>query len=113
MTGAPEIQIGAFGLILVNDLAAAAGAASIPGPYTDRGDDGWFTYVPIAQGNYVTGTPDQFDSNTYVQYQFDSSAKRILDEGRQVAIMVENRSASFGFNIQWGFRLLSQVRGTR
>ncbi len=46
---APEEQVGAFGMIKVTDLAIAAGAASIPGPVTDIGDDGWFVHVPFAQ----------------------------------------------------------------
>ena len=37
-----EPQIGAWGLILVTDRAVAAGVASIPGPFTDAPDDGWF-----------------------------------------------------------------------
>ena len=46
--GASESQIGAMGLMVVNDLALAAGAASIPGPVTDRNDDGWFVWEPFA-----------------------------------------------------------------
>ncbi len=41
---ADEVQVGAFGCIVVTDLAAAAGAASIPGPFTDANDDGWFVW---------------------------------------------------------------------
>ena len=39
-----EFQQGAFGMMVVTDRAAAAGAASIPGPFTDGGDDGWFVH---------------------------------------------------------------------
>ncbi len=107
---ASEVQLGAFGLIMVNDLAVAAGAASIPGPVTDINDDGWFVYVPIVQRLNVgdsTGLQPEFG----VRYAFDSKAKRKTDEGFKIAIMVENATAA-GFIISIGFRLLSMVRGT-
>ena len=105
-----EVQLGAFGMIIVNDLAAAAGAASIPGSITDRADDGWFVYVPIVQRLNVgdsTGLQPDFG----VQYHFDSKAKRKVDEGFQVVMMVENATAA-GFAVSLMFRLLSMVRGT-
>ncbi len=48
-TAGSELQIGAFGMIVVTDTAAAAGAASIPSPATDADDDGWFVWLPFAQ----------------------------------------------------------------
>ena len=110
-TSATELQIGALGLIVVNDLAVAAGAASIPGPITDRGDDGWFLYVPIVQG-FQFATAVGFDARNMTQYMFDSKAKRKVQDGFQIAIMVENASSADGFNIASVFRLLSQVTGT-
>ena len=44
-----ENQIGSVGLIVVSDVAAAAGAASIPGPSTNGDDDGWFCHQNFAQ----------------------------------------------------------------
>ncbi len=108
---ASESQVGAFGMIIVTDLAAAAGAASIPGPITDAADDGWFVYVPIVQrfefASAVGSNPDQA-----TQYHFDSKAKRKFAEGQQVAVMCENDGASFGLSIAFVLRLLSQVTGT-
>ncbi len=110
--GADEVQIGAFGMIVVTDIAIAAGAASIPGPITNFGDDGWFVYVPIVQGveflSAVGVNPDAWH-----QYDFDSKAKRIVSEGQNLALMVENASSSFAFEVMAVFRTLSQVRGTR
>ena len=42
--GASELQIGALGICIVSDIAAAAGAASIPGPATNAAWGGWFVH---------------------------------------------------------------------
>ncbi len=106
-----EDQLGAFGLIVVTDLAAAAGVASIPGPVTDASDDGWFVYVPFAQEwNGATASGRAF---TTQWYPFDSKAKRVVENGSTIALVVENAHATEGLNIYIALRLLSQVRGTR
>ncbi len=93
--------------MVVTDLALAAGAASVPGPVTDIGDDGWFLYVPIVQSGRLT------DSQDGTQYPFDSKAKRIVETGSSLVAVVENAHASIAFDINLGFRMLSMVRGTR
>jgi len=108
---ASEIQVGAFGLILVSDAAVAVGITAIPGPITDSSDDGWFVYVPIVQSvEFISAVGVRPDWATC--YDFDSKAKRKIEEGRQLAIVVENAHASFGFEITFAFRLLSMVSGT-
>ncbi len=109
--GASESQIGAFGMIVVTDLAAAAGAASIPGPVTDGFDDGWLTYVPIAQEWDQASQVGR--QQAAVQYHFDSKAKRVVSTGSSIAFMVENAHATFAFDILINMRMLTQVRGTR
>ena len=108
-TAGSEQQVGAFGLIVVSDLAIAAGAASIPSPITDIQDDGWFAYVPFASQLLVASAVGW---NNSVQYHFDSKAKRRIEEGTQVAIMVENAHATHAFIVGNVFRMLSQVSGT-
>ncbi len=108
---ASEDQIGAFGAIVVNDLAVAAGAASIPGPITNLDDDGWFLYVPIVQ-KFENVTSAGFDPNMSVQYPFDSKAKRTTEEGFSIAFMVQNTHASNGFDVAFVIRILSMIRGT-
>ena len=98
-----ELQIGAFGLVVVNDLALAAGAASIPGPITNDDDDGWFVWVPFAR---ASSAADGFDSQSF---QFDSKAMRRVAEGFGLAVMVENAHASQGLRISVNFRLLSSL----
>ena len=107
-----ESQIGAFGMIVVSDTAAAAGVASIPGPVTDGGDDGWFVYQSFArqiQNASSVGVMPNFAE----WYPIDSKARRIVAEGQVIAMVVENASATHGFSIARALRLLSQVRGTR
>ncbi len=99
-----EEQLGAFGMVVVSDLALAAGAASIPGPVTDANDDGWFVWEPFVTRNVsLTGAiPGQI-------YQFDSKAARRVQEGFGIAIIVENASATFGFEIAIGLSSLAVI----
>jgi len=108
---AGEEQIGALGMIMVNDRAVTAGAASIPGPITDGTDDGWLLYVPFAQ-SFTFVTAAGFDSRGGTQFAFDSKAKRRLEEGKTFVIMVENAHATHGFFVSMVFRTLSVVSGT-
>ncbi len=105
---ATEEQIGAWGMILVTDLASAAGIASIPAPGTDAGDD-WFVHQSFAQRGQQGS-----DAQGAIWYPVDSKAKRMLDgTGIVVAIVVENLHSTHGFNIADMTRILTQVRGTR
>ncbi len=103
-----EDQIGAVGLIIVTDIAAAAGIASVPGPFTDGFDDGWFVHQLFAQESGRTVT-----SPAGFWYPIDSKAKRIFEgAGKTIAIVVENANASNGLTMVFQFRMLAQVRGT-
>ena len=102
---AQEYQGGAFGAIVVNDLAAAAGAASIPGPVTDANDDGWFVWRPFTQmvaENVTAGL------QTW-QYEFDSKAMRRVQEGFQIAFMIENASGTEGLQVAFALSLLTSL----
>ncbi len=83
-----EQQNGAFGMIVVTDLALAAGAASIPGPSTDASDDGWFVWFGINQvmGTTLGATPTHSFAAPYV---FESKAMRKIPDGFAVAVMYE------------------------
>ena len=103
-----EIQIGAWGMILITDLAAAAGIASIPSPATDAGDD-WFVHQSFAQSGMLA---DEGVVGRW--YPIDSKAKRMLDgTGIVVAVVAENLHATQGLAIADMSRVLTQVRGTR
>ena len=107
-SAALEQQIGAWGCIIVTDRAAAAGVASIPGPFTDMADDGWFVHQMFAQETERTNT-----APVMLIYEFDSKAKRILSTGQEIAVVAENPHVSTGLLITIEFRILTQLRGTR
>jgi len=100
-SAAVEEQIGAFGMMKVNDIALAAGAASIPGPVTDNSDDAWFVWVPFAQRGSLTLAP------LSMSYEFDSKAMRTVEEGFGLAVMVENAHAGHTLEFQMSMSLLS------
>jgi len=101
---------GAWGMCVVTDLAVAAGAASIPGPVTNASDDVWFVWEPLLLNVEFGTTAGVRPLDRY--FPFDSKAKRIVQEGRQIAVMVENSSATTAFSFSAAFRMLSMVRGT-
>ncbi len=105
-----EEQVGAFGMVVVTDLALAAGAASIPGPGTDASDDGWFVWVPFVQaseGNVGVADPPGLPVSQ--RYEFDSKAMRRVEEGFVIAIMVENVHATMGLRIQDAESILTSL----
>ncbi len=90
--GTSESQFGAVGFVVVNDLAIAAGAAAIPGPFSDQDDDGWYVWQPLL-ANFGAG------ENWAQIYEYDSKAMRRVEEGFSVAVMVENASATTGLDV--------------
>ena len=108
---ATEEQRGAFGLIVVSDAAVAVGITAIPGPITDVDDDGWFVYIPFSYLN-IQATSVGRNPDAAHRIEFDSKAKRVFQEGQQIAIVVENAHAAHGFDIAPMFRMLTMVRGT-
>ena len=102
---------GAFGIMLVTDIAAAAGVASIPGPATDASDDGWLVHE-FFNSRVEFGTNVGINFEAGQQYRFDSKGKRIFQPGQVVVAVAENLgSAALSFLVN--FRCLDMVRGTR
>ena len=91
-------------MVVVNDLALAAGAASIPGPFTDASDDGWFVHQ-FTGGNRPAATAAESTI-----WEFDSRAMRRVEEGFGIAVMYENASAgAVAIQVTTGFALLSSI----
>ena len=109
-TAASEQQTGAFGLCMATDQALAVGITALPDPISQVADDVWFVYVPITQTNRMASIAGQIVG---MKYDFDSKAKRVIHTGVGIAVVVANAHATEAFNILVGFRMLSQVRGTR
>ena len=106
-----EEQIGAVGMIIVSDTAAAAGVASIPGPITNADDDGWFLYTPFTFAIESISNVGVRPDITHM-IPFDSKAKRKSSSGKVIACVVENAHATDGFDFTLVLRLLAMVRGT-
>jgi len=106
-TGSVEEQVGAFGFIRVTDQAIAAGAASIPGPVSDGADDGWAVWVPFAQES-ASSTVGMTGMGS--AWEIDSKAQRIVREGQQLAVMIENAHATHGLEVLVALRALARFR---
>ncbi len=104
-----ERTIGAFGLCVVSGDAFAAGAASIPGPFTDDESDLWVVHQYV-YSSLVFGDATGFQLlNT--NFDIDSKGMRKITEEERLVVMVENGSATFGMNWWMGVRVL--VTGSR
>ena len=109
--GASEQQVGAFGLCMVTDVALAVGITALPSSVAEITDDFWFVHQTIVQRTeFITAAG--FHPNVSRNYSFDSKAKRKLEGGNVIVLVVEN-SGPHGFQMAFGLRMLSQVSGTR
>ena len=106
-----EDQLGAIGMHLITDTAFAIGITAIPDPVTDINDDGWFMYQAFGQRISIVSAVG-FDGNMGEFYPIDSSAKRVIEGGSRVAVVVANAHATHGFQVALSFRMLAMVRGT-
>ncbi len=106
-----ESVVGAIGAIVINDLAVAAGAASIPGPCTDNDDDGWFMWMPfqLLSAASSLGTAASFVAAGSVPFLFDSKAMRRVQEGFSMVFMIENAHPTFGLEFDFSVSLLSSL----
>ncbi len=106
-----ESQIGAVGLIPITEIALAAGVASIPGPVSDIGSDGWAFHQTFCQDwSFATAVGQTMGG---LSYSFDSRGKRVVSDQHALALVVENAHATQAFDFYIAMRILSQVRGTR
>ena len=101
---------GAFGMMVVTDLAAAAGVASLPGPATNAEDDGWIVHQYFMSKLHF-GTDVSLNYDAGQQVRFDSKAKRILSQDRTFVAVVENFTP-VAIEFAVSFRCLEMVRGT-
>jgi len=102
---ADQEAVGAIGFAIVSDQAEAAGAASIPGPWTDQDWDGWFLWQPWAF---------TFESITQAgvllfsrEWEIDSKAMRKFDSGNTIVVMAESEVAAV--RVATPFRMLFKL----
>ncbi len=103
-TAADELQLGAVGFGIVQDVARAAGAASIPGPTTDPAANVWVSYQGLAARGRV-GIVAGGEAG-FLNFEFDSKAMRKLTDDEALVIMVENSHATHGAEITMFARML-------
>ena len=94
---------GAFGAAVVSDEAFAAGAASIPRPFSDANFGGWFVWQSFARAvEFISGVG--FEANVNQIFQVDSKAMRKVKAGETIVLMAESQTGAF--NIAMHLRLL-------
>ena len=87
---------GAFGIGLITDEAAAAGAASVPGPIANEDWDGWLYHryfslaTAAAMGDTVSSADDIPNAvSAVLRLEVDSKAMRKFDTGNTMVAMLE------------------------
>ena len=101
--------IGVIGFGLVSDQAFTAGAASIPGLWTDPDWGGWFLWLPFQYryevttdvGRLVLGGPGQGGG------ELDSKAMRKVAPNETLVVMVESQAVAL--NVSINFRMLVKL----
>ena len=107
--GADLSIIGAFGIGIVSDQAFAAGAASIPGPWTDPDWGGWFVWQPFAYRYEFTTDVDRLVLGVQGAGagEIDSKAMRKVAPNETLVVMVESEAVAFSASIN--FRILVKL----
>ncbi len=104
---ATEDRLTAIGMAIVTDQALAAGIASVPTPMVDAASDAWFLWAASA-GHFVLGTAVGFLEAGGPAQQVDSKAMRKVEDGLDIATVIENGSSPFlgTFVIKGGRQLI-------
>jgi len=98
---------GALGFALVSDQAAAAGAVSIPGPWTDLDWGGWFLWVPWAgRVEFRSDTGIRF-FDSQINIPLDSKAMRKVAPNETLVVMAESQVGAANVNL--AFRMLVKL----
>jgi len=106
--GADEKQIGAFGMAIVSDQAAAIGVTAIPTPITDMGSDLWFVHQMMYNDFlFISGVGVQSPADR--TFEVDSKAMRKVDIGQDLVVVAEISGGSAGALFVTGGRMLVKV----
>ncbi len=107
---ADESPFGAFGMCVVSNDAFAAGAASVPGPYSDAESDLWFVHQ-FCRNDFLFGSNISFDGQAARQYEINSKAMRKLTDEETIPVVIENGNITNGATIRSALRVPSQLTG--
>ena len=98
--------IGAWGMGIVSAQAFVAGAASIPGPYTDVEWDGWFAHGFWGFRQTAAGTVGNLVVNSQFM-EIDNKAMRKINDTDVMVVMAESQADAARVSIQ--FRMLVKL----
>jgi hypothetical protein len=96
-------------MCVVSDDAFAAGAASIPGPFSDASSDLWLVHRYLYSST-VFGTGVGISHPTE-GVEIDSKAMRKMHDEVTLAFMVENGHPTAGADFWFGLRMLFSNTG--
>ncbi len=106
---ASESYMATFGMAVVSEQALAVGVTAVPNPVADRASDLWFLYETLAS-SLLRGDGTGFNDGAGTNRQFDSRAMRKVEDGQDVAAVVENDGSPFlGCNMAKVGRMLLKL----
>ena len=98
-SSADQNVVGAYGIGIVSDQAFAAGAASMPGPWSDKDWGGWLVWMAIGfRYEFISGTGALLGS---VQQIIDSKAMRKVQQNETVVAVAESQAVAFDIYDPW------------
>jgi len=102
-TAAAERTSVSFGQAVVSDQAVAIGVTAVPTPVTDQGSDLWYVYESLVHSfvNNAMGPAYNFK-------EFDSKAMRKVEDGQDLATVIEN-ARGLGCTFSQVFRTLIKL----
>ncbi len=93
-----EEQVGAVGLCVVADQAAAIGVTAVPTPFVDMASDLWFLHKALI-ADFIFGSTASFNADSGQSVYADSKAMRKVNDDQQIIVVGEAASISDGFNL--------------
>ena len=104
---ATEVFQASLGFAVVSDQALAIGVTAVPSPETDRGSDLWFVYETL-EGFFVLSSAIGI-YEAQIRKEWDSRAMRKVEDGQDMAIVLETSSISAGCTILKAGRMLIKL----
>ena len=104
---ATENYSASLGMSIVSEQALAVGVTAVPTPETDRESDLFHVYESLA-GRFAFGSTIAFMETGHFK-DWDSKAMRKVEEGSDIAIVVETTSGSSGAIIHKSGRMLVKL----
>ncbi len=102
-----ELQHVAFGMSVVSDEALAIGVTAVPNPITARDSDMFFVYEELVNRFGVSSAVGIIQQG--IAREFDSRAMRKVNDGQDIAVVVETSSISAGVNFVKAGRFLVKL----